>query len=71
MITLGVHFGAGRQHASRVSRLYQRLNPQAVDRHIDDNLSLPPPVPTCDLRQSRRDCELAHLSRQSGAFPHV
>jgi pimeloyl-ACP methyl ester carboxylesterase len=71
VITLGSPFGAGRQHASRVSRLYQRLNPQVVDRHIDDNLSLPPPVPTTAIYTKADGIVNWRTSRQSGAFPHV
>ncbi|MBK6741389.1 MAG: hypothetical protein IPG64_27780 [Haliea sp.] len=60
-----------RPPASRVSRLYQRLNPQVVDRHIDDNLSLPPPVPTTAIYTKADGIVNWRTSRQSGAFPHV
>ena len=46
VITLGSPFGEGRQTGSHASRLYKRLNPAADPREEQDQLSVPPPVPT-------------------------
>jgi pimeloyl-ACP methyl ester carboxylesterase len=71
VITLGSPFGKGRQNASHANRLFQRLNPKPDNRHADDSLSLPPPVPTTAIYTKADGVVNWRTSLQTGYHSNV